>query len=361
MFKALDYNPTLLASNAAMIDRAMAEKDSARAGKTPLELRAKRREMFMAGAQDEDKANEYAALRREQFSLDVLPDLFASQVMELRPLLKDERIQLRTRSRAGYIVHTLNQHAMPPQSDWTQPDSITQYDPYKISTDEVFYPVDDIIQGNLYADDQVNEEIDFDWRSKIDSDAWTVWTSSFGSLTSGVYSAHSRIGSGNLPTSNIVDSSAEGGITLGAVKDLMAHVVKLPGGRRVRNIYVSPQDIVDIWDWTPISNATGQPVDVVNQSLHQQIQTSGVVNNIFGYQVNWVVTNTLTTGKAYVTTNYPSGYLYYKPDYERTIRYGTRENRLRNKPNHESVVMEGVIKPIVFGPQKLNSIRWDFV
>lgn len=348
-------NPTLLPVNASLIEPRLQALANARSKVS----RDDRRKTLMDTYGNEEKARAYAALRKEILSISVLPDLVASEIFELRPLAKDERILLQTTKRGEYNVRTVDHHGGVPKDEWVFPDSQATYDVYKVSTDEVFYPVDSLIQGNLDASERVNEDLRFDYESKIDLDVWTLWLSTFGNFPAGTYDLHSRIATGNVPTTNIITVTSEGGITLSVMKSLLSHMLLI--NRRIRTIYVSPQDMPDIWDWTPVAVASGSVADVINQPLHQQIQTSGVVNQLFGYNVQWKPLNTLAANAMYVTTDQPSGLLYYKPDFEVSDMYTQKECRaIFKRPNFEAVYMEGAIKPLVPAPYRLNSVKVIF-
>jgi hypothetical protein len=350
-------NPALLPANASLIGKNLNALASAREEVS----REERRQALMETHGNEEKARAFAALRKEVLSISMLPELVANEIFELRPLAKDERILLQTTKRGSYSVRVVDHHGGVPKDEWIFPDTQATYDVYKISTDEVFYPVDSLVQGNLDASDRVNEDLAFDYQNKIDTDVWTLWLSIFDTFPAGTYDRHSRINSSNVPSTNVITATSEGAITVNVMKSLLAHMLLI--GRRIRTIYVSPQDMPDIWDWTPVNVSSGadKSAHVINDSLHENIQTSGVVNQMFGYSINWKPLNILATGTMYVTTDMPSGILYYKPDFEMSDMYTQKECRaIFKRPNFEAVYMEGAIKPLVPAPYRMNSVKVVF-
>jgi len=355
MYKYVN-NPALLPANAALIDQSMGALQEARAGRT----REERRDALKAAAASEKAAREYASLRKEVVNISMLPTLIASEIFELIPLGADENVLIYTQNDAEYSVRVVDHHGMAPKDMWVFPDTQNTYYPYEIETDTIFYPTSTISQGNLDANERVNKDLEFSYENKIDLDAWNLWMSIFDTFPAGTYSLHSRIDSGNMPTTNVIDKTSEGSITTEVIKAILRYATLI--GRRVRTIYVSPQDLPDIWDWAPVTLSSGSEKSVINESLHTQVQTSGDVNQMFGYNLNWRTLNTLETGTLYVTFDAPAGRLYFKPDFEEVELYTARECRaMFKKKNHEAVYMGGVILPLITAPERLNSLKVEFV
>lgn len=313
--------------------------------------------------QNENLAREWAAHRTESYSLTILPDLIASELFEMIPIGKGDRIQINTTYNAEYEVKEINQMSGAPRNSWASKDGIEMRDVYQIATDEVTYPIEDIIQGNIDKSDEVNRDVEFSYKNKIDQDVWTLFTSVFAdAFTSNtVYRRHSRVLAANVPTTNIVDASSEGAFTVSAAKQLLEHCELADVVPRI--MYISPQDKADIWDWTSVvaGYTAGDMVkakDVISLDKHSELWQSGKINSIFGYPLIFKTLNFLASGTIYVGTNKPSGKLYFKPDYERTIFYTQNECRkLLKLPRHEAIAMEGVIKPLIEAPLYLNSVK----
>lgn len=358
MEKLLKSYPFLYPGNEELIGSAL---DKVIANKKDLS-RSERRELFLSTYGNREKAAAYAAARKEVINISVLVDLIASEVFELVPKEKNETILIQTKKNQEFQVKTINQRGGYVRDEWAIPDAPNNYQFYEIHTSEIAYPVECIQQGDIDASNDVNRDLDFSYKNNIDVDVLTLWFSIFGKFPSGVYDAHSRIASGNLPTTNVVDASSESGLTLAAVKMLLKHMLK--AGREIRTAYISPQDKPDMWDWTTVVagyNDSGiEPKDVISLKKHQEIYESGQINDIFGYRIRWKVVNFLNTGKLYFTTQYPSGTLYYKPDYETIVHYTQDEaEKILKLAHSEAVKMKGVIKPIILAPYYLNSVRLD--
>lgn len=347
-------NPCLLPQNAALIGSQIKALEAGRSVKTDDDRREFIKKCYMEG-----KEADYATIRKEQFNISVLPNLFGSEIFELKPLPDDGRIMLKSTRNSEYAVRTIDHHANAPRSIWIFRDSIEMHDVYKISTDTVEYPRRSLIDGDLNAINEVNRDVDFAYSNDIDLDVKTLWLASFDTFGAGVYSRHSRVNSGNLPSTNVINSSGDGAITVSVMKQLLEHVSLL--GLEVRTIYLSPQDLADIWDWTPVAIASGNVADVIPTGEHAGIFTSGKILSMFGYNINWKTDNTLATGTMYVTTNKPSGSLYYKPGFER-VKFvdSTIMEHVYSKPDYEALGMEGAIKPLIADPEKLNSVKVIF-
>jgi len=347
-------NPLLLPKNAGLIARKTKALIDARAGKTDEERTA-----FLVDSYAKGKEAEYASIREESFNISVLPNLVGSEIFELKPLLKDGRIMIRSTKNAEYQVRTVDHHANAPRTEWIFKDSHAMYDVYEFATDIVEYPRTSLIQGDLNAVDDVNRDVAFAYANEIDLDVWTLWLSIFDTFPSGTYDRHSRVNSGNLPTTNVINASGEGAITVEVMKQLLEHLSLL--GRQARTIYLSPQDKADIWDWTPVAVASGSVGNVIPDSAHEGIFNSGQILKMFGYNINWKTVNTLATGTMYVTTDQPSGSLYYKPDLE--VEDFVSQDIMKHvykKNNYEGLGMRGAIKPLVATPERLNSVKVIF-
>lgn len=315
-----------------------------------------------------EKAAEFAAHRIESFNLTINPELIASELFEFVPLGEGDRIQINTTYDDTYEVKEINQMGQMPHTDWVNKDTVAMRDVYMIQTELVTYPLMDIVQGNINKSDEVNRNLNFSYMNKIDLDVWTLFTSIFTAAftTNTVYRLNSRVVAANIPTTNIVDASSEGALTVKALKMLLAHCEK--AGVEPRVLYMSVQDKSDMWDWTPAISSyaaytTGAPYDptqIVPNDKYAEIWNSGKITSIFGYPITIRTLNWLDTGKVYVATNKPSGKLYYKPAFEKTMLVTEREcDLILHRPMHEGVKAQGVIKPLIESPQYLNSVRLD--
>ncbi len=358
MENLLNSYPCLYPGNQGLIGSAL---DKVAANKKDLN-RSERSDLLRSTYGNRDKAAAYAATRKEVINIAVLVDLIASEVFELVALAKNETILIQTKTNQEFQVKTINQRGGYVRDEWAIPDAPNHYQLYEVSTSEVAFPIECIQQGDIQASNDVNRDLDFSYKNNIDVDVLTLWFSIFGAFPSGVYDAHSRIVAANIPTTNIVDASAQGALNIVAIKALLTHM--LLAGRTIRTAYISPQDMPDIWDWTTVVagyNDSGvEPKDVISLQKHQEIWESGRINSIFGYPIRWKLVNFLDTGSIYFTTQYPSGTLYYKPDYETIVHYTQDEaEKILKLAHSEAVKMKGVIKPLIPAPYYLNSVRLD--
>ena len=358
-------NIITFAGNRALIEPAIASYEDFKK-KNPV-TRAERIAMLKSTYGNRELAKEFAAHRVEKFKLTILPDLIISETAQMIPLEDDGRIEVDTTYSASYTIKTINEYGDMPKDEWVLKDSVTMYDVYPIKTDKVHYPIRSVVQGNINKSDEVNADLEFSYRNRLDSEWMTLWqgifTAAFTDNT--VYRLHPRVSASSIPTTNIVDASAEGALTVGAIKMLFAHCLKADVIPRV--MYCNPTDMTAIWDWTPVvaGYSGGDKVaaaDVLSLEKHAELMRSGKIDNLFGYPVVFKPMNTLSSGSIYVATNKPAGYFYYKPGMEK-VRYWSEDEcaKIDNKPYFEAVQMEGVIKPLIPAPLYLNSVRLDIV
>lgn len=356
----LILRPTLHPVNMDIMSASVASYNQLREGITA----SGRRQTMEEAISTPKGAAEFAKARKELVNISIAVDLIASELFELRPLGKDEHIVLQTTKKAEYQVTQVAQPGGMPKKNWENPDDVNAYYVYNIKSDTIIYPTLSIQQGNLALSDGVNTDLQFSYDNKIDVDAWAAFTAIFGAFPSGVYDLHSRINSSNLPTTNVISDAAEGSITLQVMKDVLDWMNL--AGRTPRAIYCSPQDMKDQWDWVTVtSGLTGvgitDPKDTVPSYVKDQIYRSGKINNILGYDVFWRPLNFLASGTFYVSTNQPSGYLYFKPDLEDITYWNEEDTEKHFKEDYsEAVRMKGAIKPLIPSYLYMNSCKVIF-
>ena len=327
---------------------------------------AERRKLLLEAQVSEATKRDYASARVDRVRLNILDQCELLEAFEYIPLAKDQQPVLYTEQDQSYSVKVIAQMGGIAQDQWANADAVNNYQPYIYNTDLIFYPLMSPVSGDLNVSDRQNARLAHEMKVKIDTDLWTLWDAIFGIFPTGTYVLDSRVSSaGVIPTSNLLDESSEGAITLAVMKNVLKLLLRL--GRTIRTIYVSPLDLPDTWDWVSVvSGYTGSgfiedPKQTVDPTTRREIITNGPVNNLFGYRINWKPLNTLATGKFYVATDQPAGKFYHKPDYDRVDFFSRKECRTMGKDNMEGLDMSQTAFMLIPAPYRMNSIRVDLV
>lgn len=207
---------------------------------------------------------------------------------------------------------------------------IVRVHPYQITSPEVSMSKFSLRQGDISNEQKMRKRVKDGMADETDKDSWSL-------LRAGLFTDITNVQGINIddrvqeyPTSNTLDLSSQGGLTLEIFKQIAKHFDLL--GRRIRNIYIPASRRSDLYDWLSIpsgySDGSGVTADsVVPSSLHEQVIRTGQLNNIFGYPVNLVPVNTLngTAGaddpvEIWINTDQPAGEYREIPKFSDTYR-----------------------------------------
>jgi len=220
--------------------------------------------------------------------------------------------------------------------------SETQYFPqlYIISTEKVYQPKPSVLTGEVGPDDRINTDMADAIAQQIEDDIWTLLAASTGAWTANLtWQYDTRIQ--GLPTTNALDFSSEGGLTVGLFRKILAAVDVIPSRvrrnepARIRNIFVPHTSMQDIRTWVSVvsnvaAGATGSSNDnqtVVTTDLHRAIESGGVsaIQSMWGENVGIRPVNRLMgTSSAnfdkylWVFLDEPIGRLIVRPEEDRT-------------------------------------------
>ena len=320
----------------------------------------KRREILMSTAGDRMAEMELAGARRDRINIDINADIMATQFFEHITLKNDQIIELYNESNQQYEVKVISQLGGAPTDMFINQDEVSYYYPYEVKSDLIFYPVRHAALGDLQLSDRLNERVRYNVARKIDKDVMTLWNSVFGTFPTGAFNVDPD--NVSFPTSNLINSPGSGSITVALIKQIFALSLRLDV--KVRIIKCSPLDLPGVWDWAPVYNAAGSPSgynEEVSAGMREQIQTSGLVNNIFGYNVTWLTDNTQASGSLYCATDQPAGKYYEKPGMDRVIMYTEKEIELGyHRQNTAALQMVKVIELLVPEFYYKNSIKAIF-
>jgi len=201
--------------------------------------------------------------------------------------------------------------------------------PYEITSPEVSMSKFSLRQGDVSNEKKMKKRVEEGVADLTEVD-------SKGLLEAGLVPDFSAVDGINIddrvhdfPSTNDLDLSAQGGLTLEVFRQITSHFDMV--GRAVRNVYIPSSRRSDLWEWMSIpagySDSSGITADnVVPQGIHEQIVRTGTLTNLFGYPVNLVPINTLNgnagNGDVYiwVATNQPAGEYREIPDVSSTYR-----------------------------------------
>jgi len=318
---------------------------------------AERREMFVASTASPEAAMEYAAGRMLRINTDIDADLLATQLFRTDVLQDNEWPELYNEANQQYEVKEISQLGGVPKDSFLNADEVNTYNPYIVSSDLIKYPIQSAVTGKLTITDRVNKRVAYSIAKKINKDVWTLIKSIYGTFPTGTFNTDPDVVS--FPTSNSIDSSAQGSITINTMKSLLALSLQL--GIKIDKVYVSPLTLPDVWDWVSLYNAGGSAGGYnaeVPEATQEKILTSGVVNNLFGYNITWITDNTLEADRMYCFSDQPVGVYSVKPSQDKVLRYNEKEvQAMEHVMNQEAVLSRKTIHLLIPAYYRKNTIR----
>ncbi len=184
-------------------------------------------------------------------------------------------------------VTQMSGHGIPPTQRKFM--SATQYFPslYQIATPRVYQRAPSILTGETGPDEAIWNRMKYEIAMKIEDDMWTLLAAAVGTISATSWVYDSRIQ--GIPTSNDLDLSSEGGLTVDLFRSILAAVDVIPSrtrpgeSARIRNIFVPHTQVQDIRTWVSVvsniaSATTGSSNDnqtVVSNELARQIESGG--------------------------------------------------------------------------------------
>lgn len=313
----------------------------------------------------EAEKNELASARIDRINLNILEDLIGMDFFEVVELDHNEVPHLVLQRDQRWSVSQVGMHGGAPFDQFQNLDTLSAFTPYILKSDIATYPLMSPIIGRFDdVGNRVNNRVAFDWDRKMDIDLFALidanYEATFGSPET-IYDLDPRIQ--NFPTGNLLDTSSTPGVNLNLFKKIFQHFANMgEGGPRVRTIWIPSTELTNLWGIGSVvsgfSGGTVQPGQQVSQQIEHEIQTRGVVGQLFGHSFRLRVANTLSNSHVYVSTDRPYGRLYIKPEFDKIKRYSEDELEAANGiQNHEGVQISKVVCPIVPSPWKINTLK----
>lgn len=162
--------------------------------------------------------------------------------------------------------------------------------PYRVSTDRIYQYLPSVLTGNTGPDDDIKARAGYEIEQRIEDDLWDLITAALGTF-SNAWVFDTRIQ--DMPTTNELDLSAQGGITKGWVQGLLAAVDKIPlrdgsgivtsQTAQIRNIIIPSDAAQDIREWVSVvssvagGDATTDAFDTISPAKQAEMERNGVV------------------------------------------------------------------------------------
>lgn len=370
--------PWMLPDNAHMTASRKRVNDALFDRKVPEDAQALR-DKIMASLSDNRVAAELAAYREFEIRRDVLAVPFAFGLYQSINLSDDELPLIRRPQTNQYFnVRYKSQDGGYRGDQWRTTTQVEQILMETIGTDAVEYPLNDIQLGNLNEFDRVNKRLSYDLEMKIDTLAKEALDDA--KTTSGLrdlLALHPQIIPANIPDTNYLDLTSTGTygpahkLTINRIKAILAHIARfgvgidpdVPQGLGIQSMQISPQNISDVWDYIDLtagynlSGATVNPADTVPEEVRSAIFSSGVFNSAWGYSWATVPNARLDTGRLYVLTNQPIGWMFTKTQFDKTIRWDGPDWQLKGI---NAIAMQRVLKFVTVDEWKYRVVIVDF-
>jgi hypothetical protein len=316
----------------------------------------------------ESQKNEIASARIDRIKLNVLEALIGMDFFEVTELAHDEIPQLVLQRDQRWVTSQIGMHGGAPYDQFQNLDTLSQFIPYILKSDVATYPIMSPIIGRFVeVAERVNNRVAHDWDRKMDDDLFTLmdanYETTFGAPET-IYDLDPKIANaGAYPAGNALNLSATPGVNLNMFKKIFQHYANMgDSGPKVRTIWIPSTELENLWSiGSVVSGFTGgtiQPGQQVSQAIENEIQTKGIIGNLFGHTFRLRITNTFANTYVRVSTDRPFGRLYMKPEFDRVKRYSEDDLEARNSiQNHEGIQISKVVVPIIPSPWKLNSLR----
>lgn len=323
----------------------------------------KRREAMIEAAKDPQKSADYAAARMIRVYRNFLADSRALELFEYVSLEDDQLPELLSETDQSYNTLEIQQQGGPPHDNFVNKDTVTQYLMYDVTSDRIFYPTKSIQTGQLRTSDRVNTRMSYQMNRHVNKDVWTLIDAAYASYPSGTWEKDTDITSGTLPSTNVIDDSSEGALTLKCFKDGFEQANRL--GKRVAKVYMNPTERSDMWDWEHlVATASGgqqNSKNLITDQMKEIIMADGEISRMLGHDFEIVLDNTRPLNYLYFFASEPAGIFFDKPGFAKVSFWDEdKVEAFAERDFQEAVRSTRVIKPIIPAPNRLNFWRVQF-
>jgi len=303
-----------LPNNREFFAQASAEKEKAKTV-----TKEDKQAYFKSLASDKDMQREYAEELIPKVDMNIWASMIASEFFNAGTLSVGDPFwyQLDFEVDPGMPIYYLSQHGGTPNETFVTDGETVRIHPYFITSPRVHMNKMSLKQGDISNEQKMRQRMERNMSKYIDKDMWSLLKEGLSSDLETDIGIELDEDYKNFPTTNDIDASGEGALTLEIFKTIADHFNRV--GRVINNIYIPSNRMADIYDWVSIpAGYSGGPHDsddVVPSYLQDQIVRSGQLNALFGYPVNLVPVNILdgTEGndaneiEMWISTTSPAG------------------------------------------------------
>ena len=255
--------------------------------------------------------------------------------------------------------------------------SVTQYfsTPYALATDRIYQPRPSVLTGNVGPTSTIPMRARYEIAQQLEDDLWTLLTAAITTFSNAwVYDTRIQ----DMPTTNDVDLSAQGGLTKGLIQGILAAVDKIPartpGGvvtgesAKIKNILIPSIAAQDMREWVSVvSAATGLTAsqdadDTISPALQGNMESQGaLLQSMWGENLGIRKVKRLMGTSAADWDNYL--WVFLNGPAGRLIRYvdETRiDNYVDRMPYEEGMSVLETVAMEIPGPYAPNFMRVKF-
>jgi len=298
-------------SNKGLFEKAKAKKEKANEVS-----KDDKKDYLKRLASDEDLQKKYAEELVPKVDLNVYAESFVSDFFNVgtvslgEPMWYELEFDVNPKAEVSYI----SQHGGTPSKTYVTDGDLVRIHPYFIQTPQVHMNKLSLKQGDISNEQKMRDKLSRGMTKRMNDDMWTLLRDNLvdsGSTLEDDMQIVLDEDYKNFPDSNNIDASGEGGITLDIFKNIADYANRLD--LTVNNIYAPANRIKDIYDWISVDATSGG--SLVPSSVHEEVVRTGIISNLFGYNVNLVPVHTLdgTEGNSsneielFVSTSEPAG------------------------------------------------------
>lgn len=277
----------------------------------------KKKEYLKRLASDSDLQKQYAEELIPKVDLNVYANSFVSDFFNVGTISLGDPLwyELDFDVNPNATVKYLSQHGGTPSRTMVTDGDLVRIHPYFIQTPEYHMNKLSLKQGNIANEQKMRDKMARGMVKYMNTDMWTLLNSNLVPAGSDLETEMQMIldeDYKNFPVTNNIDAGTEEGLTLEIFKTIADHFNRI--GRRVNNIYVPANRVKDIYSWVSVTGTT-EGTSIVPEDVYSEVVRSGLVSNLFGYNVNLVPVHTLdgTEGDEnneialWVSTDAPAG------------------------------------------------------
>lgn len=277
---------------------------------------------------------------------------------------ENNQIEIVNRSNQIWNILTVHGHGGMPQQQLVRHDSVTRLEPYIIDTGLIKVPLFGSLVGVIDVMNEVTEEMTMSLSQRRNTDLQAVVDTQFGVGTypTGSEKTDARVVAGTRPTTNSIDDSSEGSLTLAAMQDAINHYILLK--KTLKWIVINPQDFRDTWTWQELVSTTSSGSqdgrEMITAKMRQDIFDKGMPAGFYGMTFNWILDDTKDVGSMDIYSDAPVTN-YSRPSLDTSYIYDAKEMNLAGHGlNQNGIQMFELMKPVILTNQYRNALRVTF-